>query len=166
MTSTQAGSPDVAAEVFDEWLARFGAALESGDAAMIGDHFLEDGYWRDILAFSWDYRTFAGRSAIEKAIAARLEAAAPRHVRRATARMAPRVVRRSARTVVEGYFDFDTAAGRGTGFVRLVFDEAAASATGIWIGLATGLAVVAVLLMVRWLRRSRRDYLARDEAPV
>jgi cation diffusion facilitator CzcD-associated flavoprotein CzcO len=49
--------------------------------------------------------------------------------------MAPRVVRRSALTLIEGYFDFDTVAGRGTGFVRLVFDEAAPSATRIWIGL-------------------------------
>ena len=89
MTITQARSPDVAAEVFDEWLTRFGAALESRNATMVADHFLEDGYWRDILAFTWDYRTFAGRSAIEKAISSRLEAVAPRNVRRATARMAP-----------------------------------------------------------------------------
>jgi len=135
MTITQPGSPDVAAEVFDEWLTRFGTALESRNATLVADHFLEDGYWRDILAFTWDYRTFTGRSAIEKAIASRLEAVAPRNVRRATARMAPRVVRRSALTLIEGYFDFDTVAGRGTGFVRLVFDEAAPSATRIWIGL-------------------------------
>jgi hypothetical protein len=137
MTITQAGSPDVAAEVFDEWLARFGTALESHNATLVADHFLEDSYWRDILAFTWDYRAFTGRSAIEKAIASRLETVAPHNVRRAAARMAPRVVRRSARTVIEGYFDFDTTAGRGTGFVRLIFDEAAPSATKIWIGLTT-----------------------------
>jgi cation diffusion facilitator CzcD-associated flavoprotein CzcO len=137
MTSERAGSPAVAARVFDEWLARFGAALESRNATLVADHFLEDGYWRDILAFTWDYRTFAGRSAIEKAMGSRLDAVAPRDVRRAAGRMAPRVVRRSARTVIEGYFDFEIAVGRATGFVRLAFDANEPSATRIWLGLTT-----------------------------
>jgi cation diffusion facilitator CzcD-associated flavoprotein CzcO len=137
MSIATATSADVAAQVFDEWLIRFGAALESGDAALVAGHFLPDGYWRDILAFTWDYRTFSGRSDIEKAMATQLAATAPRNLRRAAGRMAPRVVRRSARTVVEGYFDFEVAPGRGTGFVRLVFAEAEPSATRIWIGLTT-----------------------------
>jgi len=29
---------------------------------------------------------------------------------------------------------------------------------GIWIGLATGLAIVAVLLMLRWLGKERRSF--------
>ena len=32
-------------------------------------------------------------------------------------------------------------------------------AVGVWIGLATGLAVVAVLLMTRWLGKERRGFL-------
>jgi cation diffusion facilitator CzcD-associated flavoprotein CzcO len=137
VTITQTMSPRAASDVFDEWLSRFAAALEGRDAGAVGAHFVDDGYWRDLLAFTWDYRTFAGRPAIEKEMAARLDEVAPRAPRRAGDRMAPRVVRRSARTVIEGYFDFDTSVGRGTGFVRLLADPADPSATRVWILLTT-----------------------------
>jgi cation diffusion facilitator CzcD-associated flavoprotein CzcO len=136
MTLTPTAPDRLAADVFDEWLARFGAALESGDAAAVADHFEVDGYWRDILAFSWEFRTFTGREAIETAFADQLASARPTSFRRSPSRMAPRDVRRSARSVVEGYFDFDVASGTATGFVRLVPDTEG-GAPKIWIGLTT-----------------------------
>jgi cation diffusion facilitator CzcD-associated flavoprotein CzcO len=137
VTAIDPKSPGLAAEVFAGWLARFAAALESRNATLVAGCFTQDGHWRDILAFTWDYRTFSGRPQIEKAMAARLAQTAPRCLRPAMNRMAPRLVRRSARDVVEGYFDFDTARGRGTGFVRLAFAEAQPSSAKIWIGLTT-----------------------------
>lgn len=137
MQIAQPTPPNIAAHVFDEWLARFGAALECRDAALVADFFLEDGYWRDILAFTWGYHTFTGRADIEKAMGAHLVAVAPRNIRRASNRIAPRVVRRSARTVIEAYFDFDTVVGRGTGFVRIMFDADTSTLKKVWIGLTT-----------------------------
>lgn len=137
MTSSDVSTTGAPADAFDAWLSDFGDALESGNATLIADHFLEDGYWRDLLAFTWDYRTFAGRPEIEKALAARLHMVQPRNVRRSPDRMAPRFVRRSARSLIEGYFDFDTVVGHGTGFVRLQADAGASSGFRIWIGLTT-----------------------------
>jgi len=135
MTAT--ATADLATEVFDDWLARFGAALESGDAAEVARHFEVDGYWRDLLAFTWDYRTFSGREEIEAAFAEWLGRGQPRNVRRSPDRMAPRQVRRSARTVIEGYFDLDVASGRATAFVRLAIDPQGARPPMVWIGLTT-----------------------------
>ena len=82
----------------------------------------ENGYWRDILSFSWERPTFAGREAIEDGFVATVALADPRNLRVAAARTAPRFARRSGRNVIEGWFDFDTAVGSGAGFARLVYD--------------------------------------------
>ena len=62
---------------------------------------------------------------------------APRNFRVSTGRTAPRVVKRSARPLVEAYFDFDTRLGSGTGFVRLHHDPADVVPQRAWIVLTT-----------------------------
>src|ERR1035437_6977255 len=47
------------------WLAAFEAALQSHDAGAAAELFLPDGLWRDVLAFTWNMQTMAGRPAIE-----------------------------------------------------------------------------------------------------
>jgi cation diffusion facilitator CzcD-associated flavoprotein CzcO len=137
MTVLDAPAAELAGAVFASWVEKFGAALESGDPALIAGQLTEAGYWRDILAFTWDYRTFGGRAEIEQALAATLAAARPRSARVAPGRYPPRLVKRSARAVIEGYFDFDTRAGRGTGFARLLFDPADPFGSQAWILLTT-----------------------------
>lgn len=137
MTVIEATPTDVATQVFSHWVASYGAAVESGDAQLAASRFTADGYWRDILAFTWDYRTFVGREEIEKGLRDRLEAVKPRGFRVAPGRIPPRQSRRAGRTVIEGYFDFDTEVGRGTGFVRLVLDETDPFESPIWILLTT-----------------------------
>ena len=48
----------------DGWLAQFAAALEAGDPAAAAALFEDGGYWRDLLAFTWNIRTMEGREAI------------------------------------------------------------------------------------------------------
>ncbi|OAA59727.1 flavin-containing monooxygenase [Niveomyces insectorum RCEF 264] len=48
-------------------VARLSEVLAAGDANGFTDLFLEYGYWRDKLAFTWDYRTFNFQPAIRKA---------------------------------------------------------------------------------------------------
>jgi len=136
-TTAPPTTTDLASEVFSHWLDTFGTALQRGEAGAVAEHFIEDGYWRDILSFTWDYRTFSGRAEIESAVRAAHGQVRPRELRLAHDRMAPRLLRRSARTVVEGYFDFDTEVGRGTGFVRLLLDADDPSASSVWILLTT-----------------------------
>lgn len=124
-------------QVFEAWLDEFGAAVETHDAARVAQTFEEDGYWRDLLAFTWSFRTFGGHAEIEDAMAATIGAVEPRRFRAAADRTAPRTVRRSGRTMVEAYFDFDTAVGRGTGFVRLPLEGAGPARPRAWIVLTT-----------------------------
>ena len=76
-----------------------------------------------LLALEWSYRTFGGRDEIAGVVEGTAEEARPRKFRLADGRMAPRLVRRGGRGVVEGYLDFEASAGRGSAFVRLLDGE-------------------------------------------
>lgn len=116
-----------AREIAASWLHEFGRALESGKAAAAARCLAEDGHWRDVLAFTWDIGTLTGAAAIEKALAARLDAVKPRGFVLPAGRSAPRLVRRAGVECIEAIFAFETAAGRANGVVRL-----AAQADGSW----------------------------------
>ena len=59
--SATAARPPAATEV-DQWLERFGEALEQGDAAGAAELFAPESYWRDLVAFTWNIRTVEGRA--------------------------------------------------------------------------------------------------------
>jgi cation diffusion facilitator CzcD-associated flavoprotein CzcO len=120
-------------EVFAAWLDEFGAALELAEPARVADCVLENGYWRDMLALTWGFNTYAGRADITAALAALLPEALPKAVRAAKGRTAPRLLKRSGKRVVEAFFDFDTTAGRGTGFVRLLVDPERPHRSRAWL---------------------------------
>jgi cation diffusion facilitator CzcD-associated flavoprotein CzcO len=125
VAETAAGS--LTAGKLVRWAEAFEAALASGDGARVGALFAADGYWRDILALEWSYRTFAGPDEIAGIVAETATAARPRKFRLADGRMAPRLVRRGGRGVIEGYLDFEASAGRGSAFVRLLDGETPAA---------------------------------------
>ena len=58
MTATLDAPVDTAipqpGDIARRWLAGFGAALERGDVRGAAQHFLVDGWWRDLLSFTWD----------------------------------------------------------------------------------------------------------------
>ena len=102
------------------WLAGFGAALRTGDAATAAALFLPDGHWRDLLAFGTDFTTLSGADAIGQRLARTVPGIAPRHLCLDPARTPPRRVMRAGESVVEAIFAFDTAMGPANGVVRLV----------------------------------------------
>ncbi|RHZ55394.1 hypothetical protein CDV55_105470 [Aspergillus turcosus] len=59
-SSTSVDAAKVASEVVD----RLNNALIQKNYEAISDLFLEDGYWKDHLGLSWDYRTIKGRENI------------------------------------------------------------------------------------------------------
>ncbi len=75
LQSTRAGVAP--GEIAGAWLARFGAALETGNLGAVEGLFLPDGWWRDLLAFTWDLRTFNGCQAIAEAFKSTLGAVRP-----------------------------------------------------------------------------------------
>jgi putative flavoprotein involved in K+ transport len=53
------------ATAVDQWLASFDEALTAGDPAAAAQLFLEDSYWRDLVAFTWNLKTVEGRDGVE-----------------------------------------------------------------------------------------------------
>ena len=90
------------------WLQRFAAALERGDINAAANLFEPQGYWRDLVAFTWNIRTCEGRAEIKAMLAATLGATQP---------MA--FALRGSAPAAEAWFSFETALGRGIGHLRL-----------------------------------------------
>ena len=59
------------------WLESFAAALARGDIAVAVELFEPDGYWRDLVAFTWNIETAEGRAAIRARLERTLAAASP-----------------------------------------------------------------------------------------
>jgi putative flavoprotein involved in K+ transport len=60
-----------------QWLERFSAALSRGDVKEAAELFEPDGYWRDLVAFTWTLHTSEGRGAIRETLERTLAGAAP-----------------------------------------------------------------------------------------
>ena len=105
-----------------EWLKGFAAALERQDMAAAADLFLPDGLWRDLLAFTWNIQTMAGRPAIEAALQQTLARTKPAKFHIPPQRTPPRWVSRAGSEAIEAIFEFETALGPCHGVVRLVRD--------------------------------------------
>ena len=139
MTQTTSGRRHAieATDLFAQWLSAFAASVEQADAGRISGFFAPDGTWRDVLSFTWGYRTFEGRPAIEAALRQTLAPTKPTRVRVADGRSPAKWVRRAGADTVEGFFDFDTAVGPGAGFVQLLPDEGQPAASTVRIGLTS-----------------------------
>jgi cation diffusion facilitator CzcD-associated flavoprotein CzcO len=107
-------------EILGAWLARFGAALEEGNIGAVEGLFLPDGWWRDLLAFMWDLRTFSGSQAIAKAFKSTLNAVRPSRFSLTPGKDPMFVEQAPGMRWVQAFFDFETAVGRGVGFLRLM----------------------------------------------
>ena len=79
--SATAAAPSPAATEVDQWLARFGEALEQGDAARAAELFAPESYWRDLVAFTWNIKTVEGREEIRDMLEHTLGHAKPRNWR-------------------------------------------------------------------------------------
>ena len=101
------------------WLEAFEAALVSRDAARIGALFHEDSHWRDILAFTWDLTSAAGRESVAARLAAAQARTAAHGFHLPRGRKPPRRVTRLGIDSLEAIFEFTTAEGRGAGIIRL-----------------------------------------------
>jgi len=123
--------------VFAGWLAKLSAAVETRSAEGFQDLFIDDSFWKDMLAFTWDFPTFTGQDEIRAAFASSIDRVGAAAIRLAPDRTAPRYGRRTGKTVLEGFFDFDTKVGRGTGFARLRVDEADPLNPRAWLLLTT-----------------------------
>ncbi|MEZ5931945.1 MAG: NAD(P)/FAD-dependent oxidoreductase [Alphaproteobacteria bacterium] len=97
------------------WLEALEAALAAEDVQTASGLFAADGYWRDLLAFTWNVKTMEGRSAIAAMLETTLAQTQPK-----TFRLSGETTRRDG--LIEAWFTFETATAHGEGIVRLGSD--------------------------------------------
>ncbi|KAJ7477704.1 hypothetical protein FB451DRAFT_1243020 [Mycena latifolia] len=106
-------------KVAADWMASFASAVEAGDVAGTTRLFIEESHWRDMLALTWDFRTFNGIASIQKFLADRLALIQCSQFRvndRYTALQRPY----PDIAWIQVIFDFETKVGLASGVVRLV----------------------------------------------
>ena len=112
--------------VAEEWFKSFSATASSGDATALSALILPDGFWRDMLALTWEFHTFHGTEKILAVLADRL----------ALTKMHDLRLREAYVQLEQPFpdlawislmFDFATATGAATGIARLV-----PTASGAW----------------------------------
>ena len=104
----------------EQWLDKFNVALHSGSQASVASLFAPDGYWRDLLAFTWTITPCEGPEAIAALMVAKQATAKARGFAIAEGRTPPRRMQRAGIEVIEGIFQYETEIGRGFGVVRLL----------------------------------------------
>jgi putative flavoprotein involved in K+ transport len=102
------------------WLARFDAALAHADATNLAALFAPDGHWRDVLAFTWTLTATEGARDIGALLAAKQPSVKAQGFSLAHGRTPPRALQRAGSDVIEAIVEFETAAGRGHGVLRLL----------------------------------------------
>jgi putative flavoprotein involved in K+ transport len=100
------------AEAVDQWLAGFDEALTAGDPAAAAQLFLEDSYWRDLVAFTWNLKTVEGRDGVEDLLTETLARVKPSGWRTSEAPT-------EEEGVTTAWIEFETEDGRGNGLLRL-----------------------------------------------
>jgi putative flavoprotein involved in K+ transport len=95
-------------------LDQLNAALAAGDAAAAAALFEPDGFWRDLVAFTWNIRTMEGRDEIAAMLRDQLAAVRPRGFA-----LTPGEPASDGGGFLQGWIDFETEAGRGHGHIRL-----------------------------------------------
>ncbi|HEX4305881.1 MAG TPA: NAD(P)/FAD-dependent oxidoreductase [Solirubrobacterales bacterium] len=111
------------ADVARAWIAGFAEALASGDVGAIADRLVDDAWWRDVVALTWDIRSLHGREDVERFLG---QAAAPDRIRDLddAGLPEPALVDGGPNSqYVEAFFGFRTDLGGGIGVARLVEAE-------------------------------------------
>jgi len=118
MTQTLAPTDTVTPQQrIDAWLADFEAALAVRDIDRAVQKFATDSFWRDLVAFTWNIKTVEGRAEIADMLHARLAGTDP-------SGFVTRDTPTQDGDVTSAFIEFETAAGRGVGHLRLKDDQA------------------------------------------
>ena len=96
------------------FLGKFEAALAAGDIDAATHMFAADGYWRDLVAFTWNIKTMEGRDQVRDMLSHCLSRVKPRGWRVAEGEIAT-----EADGVLESWISFETEIARGYGLIRL-----------------------------------------------
>lgn len=125
----QAKLPDNldAREIAASWFKELSDAVESKDIDKVLSLFLDEGLWRDMLALTWEFRTFEGKQRIQTFLQDQLGSSGFGNLQ-----IKPDTVELQQLypdlAWIQGIYTFETAVGKGSGVFRLV-----PTSTGRWL---------------------------------
>ena len=96
------------------FLDDFGDALASGDVDRVTNMFLNDCYWRDLVAFTWNLKTVEGPDAVRDMLQSQLSQATPSDFK-----LQDGEIPAQEGGITTAWITFETAHGRGWGLIRL-----------------------------------------------
>ncbi len=99
-------------EQVQSWLDAFSKALSANDTSGAAGLFEEEGFWRDLVSFTWNIKTMEGRASIEKMLNQCLAGTQPGNWQIEDTPT-------EADGIVESWLTFETGVARGRGHVRL-----------------------------------------------
>jgi len=136
VTSVLAPTQVTGRDVATRWLDAFAVAVRAGDTDGAAEMFLPHGFWRDILAGTWDLRTFEGREAIAQGLrsSALMTTASELRLEEAGFEV---YERRNWGWSIEAFFLFETSIGWCRGHLRLLADSPDLSQWKAWTLLTT-----------------------------
>jgi cation diffusion facilitator CzcD-associated flavoprotein CzcO len=112
--------PELRRRTAEAWLAAFNEAIERTDCARAASMMHNDGYWRDLLSFGWDFKTCHGIGEIQAWLSEAFRSNAARNFRMEGEPGIGAIGEHGG--TLEFFFTFETAVANGRGFVRLVAD--------------------------------------------
>lgn len=95
-----------------DWLEKLSTACHSNSPGDVASLFEEDGYWRDLVTFTWNIKTLEGREAIRDMVSATLSQVQPSNWQLEEDAT-------QADGVIDAWITFETAVARGRGYLRL-----------------------------------------------
>ena len=118
-----------AKSIASEWFAQFARGLEAADVPSILSLLLDDAFWRDMLALTWEFRTFEGNDMTKRFLADRLSVAQLSKVTLKPGTAGFQQVYPDLAWIM-AMFSFETKVGSGVGIVRLIPTTSNASPSG------------------------------------
>jgi hypothetical protein len=109
-----------ARKVATEWFSGFVDAIASNNSQTLPSLFVPDAFWRDILALTWDFRTFSGLPAITEFLSDRLTSVHPTALKLRDDGSLCLQFPFPDLAWIFVMFDFETDTGIGLGIARLV----------------------------------------------
>lgn len=107
--------------VADDWFSKFAKAIGLKDVPAIVDLFIDGAFWRDMLALTWDFRTFEGKNAVSKFLQDQLSVFNPQPNTFSLQRDRIELQRPYQDIAwIQAFFNFDTNVGHASGVFRLV----------------------------------------------
>lgn len=104
-------------KVASEWLDGFSKSLSKGDVNGVLASLAKDAWWRDLLALTWDLRSFQGQDNIKQFLSDRLQQGSISNVQLTNAAVDKLY---DDLAWLRLHFSFDTPVGSGVGVARLV----------------------------------------------